>query len=388
MATITHRGLEIKAEDVEAPSASAPIEKLHDYYWVSQREPHAIRRKAIMKAHPEVKRLMGHEPLTKYILTPIVLLQLVIAYQLRSNKNNWILMIILSYVVGASANNNIFLAVHEITHNLAFKKPLHNKIFAILVNSPVPLPFAADFGPYHQLHHKFLGDELYDTDIPTNFEAHFFSSVPGKLFYAIFQIIFYVLRPPFISTIPFTKFHFYNIAYQVIFDFVWIRYVGWHSFMYFIFSAFFAGSLHPLSGHFIAEHFLFNIDQAIEGSKDAFNFTTGPEELFDAKQLSNIKVSRPDVNFKKEYALETFSYYGPLNYFVWNAGLHNEHHDFPFIPWSRLWKLNRMAPEFYDPLPRHESWIRAIFDFVFNSDLTLYHRVRRVNQKLLNGKKP
>ncbi|KAG8709722.1 hypothetical protein FRC08_018114 [Ceratobasidium sp. 394] len=59
------------------------------------------------------------------------------------------------------------------------------------------------------------------------------------------------------------------------------------------------------------------------------------------------------------------------------VGYHNEHHDFPLIPWIRLPALRALAPEFYDTLPGHPSWPMLTYRFIFDEDVGLYSRVKR-----------
>lgn len=59
------------------------------------------------------------------------------------------------------------------------------------------------------------------------------------------------------------------------------------------------------------------------------------------------------------------------------VGYHNEHHDFPSIPWSRLPALRAAAPEFYDVLPRHTSWCLVTLQFILGHESGLYARIKR-----------
>lgn len=337
-------------------SAAIPVEP--DFYWTYQEEPHRSRRRAIIKAHPEVTKLCGPEPLTKYVVFGVVILQLSTACLLRNEPFfSWKLWLA-AYVIGATSCHNVFLAVHEMSHNLAFKKKLWNQLFAIVANIPIGVPYSAGFGPYHLLHHKYMGDAKYDTDLPTKLEAIVLSSVAGKAFFATFQIFFYALRPMCVMSLPFSNIHFINILAQLVFDYILVTNVGWRPLQYLLLSGFLAGSWHPIAGHFIAEHYV------METKQQAIPEKTSP--------ATNNDIELP----------ETFSYYGPLNILVYNAGYHNEHHDFPYIPWTRLPELNRIAKDFYDPLPSHYSWFKVLFDFVLDPRVTLWNRVKRTKEEI------
>jgi sphingolipid delta-4 desaturase len=321
-----------------APKYSVEPQNPGDFLWLLTEEPHRTRRMAIIKAHPEVKSLMGHEPLTKYVSFAVVLLQLSIAItmaRLQVHPLDW-RFLLAAYAIGGTANQNIFLAIHEITHNLAFRGILANKLWAIFVNAPIGVPYAMMFKRYHIEHHKHLGEEGIDTDLPTKIELACLRNVLGKAFFATFQIFFYALRPGFVRTQRLTRYHLLNITFQLALDALLVRTFGWYTIFYLLESSFFAGSLHPCAAHFIAEHYMFGGIQQ-----------------------------------------ETWSYYGPLNVLAYNVGYHNEHHDFPSVPWTRLPALRKMAPEFYDVLPHHTSWPLVTLQFILGEDSGLFARIKR-----------
>ncbi len=127
---------------------------IDDFIWSLQDEPHASRRMQIIKAHPEIRELFGFEWRTKYIVTAMVAVQLALAYALRDMPFSWQFWV-LAYVVGGTISQALFLAIHEISHFLAFKSMWVNRVFAILANTPLFAPYAISFRNYHIEHHKF-----------------------------------------------------------------------------------------------------------------------------------------------------------------------------------------------------------------------------------------
>ncbi|BGP34980.1 sphingolipid delta-4 desaturase [Rhodotorula toruloides] len=319
-----------------APRTIEPAMDGSDFLWQMTEEPHRTRRKAILKAHPEITKLMGHEPLTKWVVLFVTLVQFSTAFYLRNTPFFSWKFWILAYLIGGTANQNTFLAVHEITHNLAFRGVRANRLFAIFANLPIGVPFAMMFKKYHIEHHKFLGEDGMDTDLPSRLELLVLKTVLGKTFFCTFQIFFYALRPGFIRYQAPTRWIALNMVVQLSFNALVVKFLGWYSMLYFLLSSHMAGSLHPCAGHFIAEHYLFD----------------GHDQ-------------------------ETWSYYGPLNILCYNVGLHQEHHDFPSVPWTRLWKLHDIAKEFYDPLPAHTSWPGVTWRFITDPSVGMWSRVKR-----------
>ncbi|PGH22948.1 hypothetical protein AJ80_02997 [Polytolypa hystricis UAMH7299] len=349
---------------VATPTRAPPPSKSSvedQFFWTYTEEPHRSRRQAIIKAHPEVTKLCGPEPLTKYVVLGVVSLQITCAYLLRETPILSWRFLLTAYVIGATANQNLFLAIHEISHNLAFKSPFANRLLAIFANLPIGVPYSAAFRPYHLTHHKSLGVDTLDTDLPTSVEAFLLDSLLGKAFFCTFQILFYAVRPMFVYTPTFTPVHFINIVVQFAFDFALYKLSGssLQAIYYLIASSFLAGSLHPCAGHFIAEHYFFS------NTKNG-----GTESLLEQQQ----KTSSPLSNLSPP---ETYSYYGPLNILTYNVGLHNEHHDFPAVPWTRLHKLHEIAKEFYEPLPSHRSWVWVIWTFILDKNVGMWCRVKR-----------
>lgn len=117
----------------------------NDFFWTYTEEPHRTRRIAIIKSHPEITKLCGHEPLTKWVVLGVVALQVACALFLRNTPFFSLKYWGVAYVVGATANQNLFLAIHEISHNLAFKNPLANRLLAIFANLPIGIPYSASF---------------------------------------------------------------------------------------------------------------------------------------------------------------------------------------------------------------------------------------------------
>ncbi|XP_061381579.1 sphingolipid delta(4)-desaturase DES1 isoform X3 [Danaus plexippus] len=236
-----------------------------------------------------------------------------------------------------ATRRKIILAIHEIAHNLAFghNRALHNRIFGFFANLPIGIPISISFRKYHLEHHRYQGDEVIDVDLPTLLEAKLFCTTGGKLLWVLLQPFFYSLRPLVVRPKPPTPLELVNLIIQLFFDAVVVKVFGFKVLGYLLIGSLLSMGMHPVAGHFISEHYM----------------------------------------FRKGF--ETYSYYGPLNWITFNVGYHNEHHDFPAVPGSRLPEVKRIASEFYDDLPQHHSWSAVLYDFIMDPDIGPYARIKR-----------
>ena len=306
---------------------------MEDFVWSSEKEPHHLRRKEIMKEFPEVKKLFGNDLSLIYKTLFVASLQL--AIPIFFLPDNYIFIGLMILFVGSTLTHILVLAVHEITHDLAFKSKQLNNWLAMVVNFPLVVPFAMAFKAYHAEHHWHQGKEGIDTDLAVRSEALLFKGFVGKFIWLLIQIPVYAIRPLFVYPMKPDKWQIINALIQLSFMVGFYFLVGWTGIAYLALSTVMATGLHPISGHFVAEHFIYKEGQ------------------------------------------ETYSYYGPWNKLIFNVGYHNEHHDFPTIPGSKLPELKRIAGKYYDGLYAHQSYSRLILKFLVDKNINLFSRVKR-----------
>lgn len=307
----------------------------HDFVYRDDREPHAARTRAILRDHPEVRTLIGRTPSTAAILLALVVAQFALAVWLRDGA--WWVVAAVSWLVGAFVSHALFVVIHECTHNLVFARTLPNKLAAIAANLPQVVPSAMSFRRFHLKHHAHQGDYAQDLDLPSRWEARLIRSwAAGKALWLLGFPLFQMLRVLRVRDIPVVdRWVLANWGVQLAVNvLVWAT-LGERALGYLALSLLFSIGLHPLGARWVQEHFL------VAGHQ------------------------------------ETFSYYGPVNRVALNVGYHNEHHDFPSVPWNRLPALRAAVPQAYDTLAAHRSYTRLLLRFLFDRELTLFSRLVR-----------
>jgi sphingolipid delta-4 desaturase len=139
---------------------------------------------------------------------------------------------VLAYVIGGTCSHSLTLAIHEMSHHLFFKRPLHNRLYGLFCNFPLVIPYSVSFKKYHLEHHKFQGVDGVDTDIPTEMEGRFFTTPFRKALWVLFQPCFYAVRPMVTNPKRLNSWDFLNILTQAVFLGAMYSFVGGRSILY------------------------------------------------------------------------------------------------------------------------------------------------------------
>src|SRR5205085_393349 len=109
-------------------------------------QPHPERTRAILKAHPEVRKLMGKNPYTALVLLLVLTIQTSLAFAMgKLGFHYWWLSVLIAYGVGAFANHCMYVIIHDATHNLVFTSKSWNRMVAIFADLPNLVPGAMGF---------------------------------------------------------------------------------------------------------------------------------------------------------------------------------------------------------------------------------------------------
>lgn len=312
------------------------------------KHPHGARRSEILLRHPEVATLFTTNTRSALYTILLVTLQLTTSIYITTNYH-WLISLLTSYLFASIIDHALWVLIHDATHNLVYKSVTANRFLLIFANIPHVFPSAILFRYYHILHHIELNRLHKDPDVPYEWEAKLIGNSPIRK--SLWLAFFFIVQA--IRTATYT----YRIPKGIELSWItinWIsslgtcalihKYYGWAPILYLLFASISSVGLHPLGARWIQEHY--------------------PTQPFQS----------------------TYSYYGIANLFAFNIGYHNEHHDFPSVPWNLLPKLKLLAPEYYDTLFAYNSYSELLKDFILEESWSLENRFQAEKEKEARSK--
>lgn len=334
-------------------SARVSDEEKPDAVW------HRERARSMIQAHPEIKTLFGHSPLSAVCCLGMAGLQLGVAAAV--SYYPWWVAIVAAYCVGALVNITLFQLAHECDHLLVFKSRTMNRYLFMLTSIPMFLSAHHTWWIEHIAHHN---DMSATKDFTTRRRSYFLATrATSPLFvpYSLFMVVMQCLRSAFglilyvftsllrgrlepsrftltvladehlVSGYEREKITKWAVVYPAVSFLIYgllAWYGGWKPIAYLLMSqVFFTGFLHPY----------------------CLGWVLGISHF----------------HGRRNYQPSASHYGWLINLSTFNAGLHVEHHDIAGIPWFRLWKLREMAPEYYNNLETIRSYTALGMKFVF-----------------------
>lgn len=299
---------------------------------------HGVRARMILRAVPEIGDYMGKNRWTFLLIAALVSGQIGLAFL--SPHLPWWLGLATAYFVGATICHALFVLIHDCCHNLVFRRPSLNRVAEFVANFPLVFPCATSFSRAHRQHHIHLGDHVNDPDVAFDWEAKLIGRSAWRkcVWLTIYPLCLVPRSFRNAALVGVDRWVVLNVLTQLSCDAIIWAFGGVFPLVYLAISAWFSVSLHPFGARWIQEHYM----------------VVPPQR--------------------------TYSYYGPANWVACNIGYHNEHHDFPNIPWNRLPRIRRLGGAWYDGLAHHRSWTRLLGQFIFDRRFHLHRRMAPVQR--------
>lgn len=330
---------------------------------------HRDRAKAILRAHPEIKALLGRSPITAVCCVAVAGFQVALAAL--SAGLPWWGVLALAWAVGALINVCLFQLAHDCNHNLVFKRQAWNRALFTVTSLPMFLSGHHTWWAEHLVHHNDMGAKK---DFITRRRTFFLTSrtISPFLFpYCLLMIVTQAVRSAL------------GLAVYVLTDLARGRLKPSDRTLAIL------ADEHLISGYKRDRIELWAVlyplaSFAMCGLLAAFGAAFGvwwkPVLYLAAAQAFMTGFLQPltlgivlgisHFHGTRRYQPSASNYGRLINLLTFNAGLHVEHHDIMGIPWHRLWKLRAMAREFYDPLETIPSYTMLGLRFVFCSPET------------------
>jgi sphingolipid 4-desaturase/C4-monooxygenase len=312
-------------------------------------EWHRNRAKAMLKKYPALIALRGPRPIVNTLLclgcaAGHVGVAIAVAHQ-----PIWI-AILAAWLVGWWFVVQMILQGHECQHQMVYKSKRANSWLFLLTTLPKLGPTYYDWCFYHHPHHFKFGT---DDDVVIKRRDWLLRGRPlSPLFmpYTVLnfprEVLHFVLKdgPKYFGQLFDSKLPMKQR-----------RAAGW-AIVYFF----------AVVGLAVALFMFFGISPVIY-LLAATCFQTGFLHPMSYGMRLFISHFGPTTNkFQASYIYENTWFNTLFNWLTVNWGLHCQHHDFPNIPWTRLGKVAKIAPDFYQDIVRVKSYLGLTWLFHFS----------------------
>lgn len=324
---------------------------------------HQERKKAILAKYPEVKELCKPDwTMTVPFAIAYLTAHLSLSVYIGKHDVAWPLVFGLSYIFGAWFCFLLQSCGHEGVHGNVFKSYTMNRIHGFLCFVSLwPLPFESYWHPEHLYHHIVVVDKAiryghqqrplwHKITIPlvAPFILMFWLAVLStvQFFFCCGTVAMYAVGlrskplpermpiPPYSNFPSMISYHsMLNYVLSACFWYFWFTNFGIKAVFYLIAGSGFSNGLHPLGMRNVQEHLV---------------------------QVKN----------QPTYSLYYSDVWEWLHPFVGlNINYHIEHHDFSNIPFNKLPRLRRIAPEFYENMNNYTSYTQVWKKFTFEKGI-------------------